>query len=119
MKVTHALLFAAISVVSLSASAVDAVTACPKNFRVLAEDDKARILLFVQKKGESCPMHTHPRIAAYVTKPGQALKYKMPDGSVREAPKFKKGDAFLRGPTEHEHLPVGTDTEAIIVEFKQ
>ncbi len=118
MKVIHALLLAAVSVVSLPALAVDAVTACPKNFRVLAEDDKARILLFTQKKGESCKMHTHPHIAAYVIKSGQGLSYKMPDGSVKQGPQVKKGEAFLRGPSEHEHLPAGTDTEAIIVELK-
>ena len=60
------LLFAAISLVSMSASAADAVTACPKNFKVIAEDDTARILHFTQKKGETCAMHTHPHIAAYV-----------------------------------------------------
>ncbi len=119
MPMNKALMFAALSVVSVSASAVDAVTACPKNFKVLAEDDKARILLFTQKKGETCPMHTHPHIAAYVTKSGAPLVYKMPDGSVKDGAKLKAGDSFLRPPTEHEHLASKGDSEAIIVEFKK
>ena len=65
MRFLHVLLLSSLSLITLSASAVDAVTACPKNFKVLAEDDKARILLFTQKKGESCPMHSHPHIAVY------------------------------------------------------
>lgn len=120
MRLPQGLLLVALSVVSLSASAVDAVTACPKNFKVLAEDDKARILLFTQKKGESCPVHSHPHIAVYATKPGsQPLEYKLPDGTIKAGPKLKAGDAFLRGPTEHEHLKAKGDVEAIIVEFKQ
>lgn len=120
MRFFHASLLFALSLVSLSAFAVDAVTACPKNFKVLAEDDKARILLFTQKKGESCPMHSHPHIAAYSTKNNvQALEYKLADGSIKAGPKLKAGDAFLRGPTEHEHLVAKGDVEAIIVEFKK
>jgi quercetin dioxygenase-like cupin family protein len=119
MPMNKALLFAALSVVSVSASAVDAVTACPKNFKVLAEDDKARVLLFTQKKGETCAMHTHPHIAVYVTKPGAPLVYKMPDGSVKDGPKLKAGDSFLRPATEHEHLASKGDVEAVIVEFKK
>jgi quercetin dioxygenase-like cupin family protein len=119
MRMNKALLFAALSLISVSASAVDAVTACPKNFHVLAEDDKARVLHFTQKKGETCPMHSHPHIAVYVTKPGAPLVYKMADGSVKEGPKLKAGDAFVRPATEHEHLASKGDVEAIIVEFKK
>ena len=119
MHMNKALLFAALSLSSLSVSAADAVATCPKNFHVLAEDDKARILHFTQKKGETCAMHTHPHIAAYVLKSGKPLSYKMPDGSVKEGPALKKGDAFIRPATEHEHLASQGDVEAIIVEFKK
>ena len=118
MNNKNALLLAALSLVNVSASAADAVTTCPKNFHILAEDDKARVLHFTQKKGESCPMHSHPHIAVYIIKPGQPLTYKLPDGSTKESPKLKPGDAFVRPATEHEHLPAKADVEAIIVEFK-
>ncbi len=119
MHLKKALIFSALSLASVSASAVDAVTACPKNFHVLSEDDKARVLHFTQKKGESCPMHSHPHVAVYVLKASKPLSYKMPDGSVKEAPPLKKGDALLRAATEHEHLSAKGDVEAIIVEFKK
>jgi hypothetical protein len=120
MHFPQALLLSALSIITLSASAVDAVTACPKNFKVLAEDDKARILHFTQKKGESCAMHSHPHIAVYVSKNNPLpLEYKLADGSTKAGPKLKAGDAFLRGPTEHEHLEAKVDVEAIIVEFKK
>ena len=100
MRFSHALLLSILSLISFSASAVNAVTACPKNFKVLAEDDKARILHFTQKKGESCPMHSHPHIAVYASKNNPLpLEYKMADRSTKAGPKLKVGDAFLRGPT--------------------
>ncbi len=119
MPMNKALMLAALSLASASASAADAVTTCPKNFHVLSEDDKARVLHFTQKKGESCPMHSHPHVAVYVLKAGKPLSYKMPDGSVKESPKLKKGDSLLRPAVEHEHLPAKDDVEAIIVEFKK
>lgn len=119
MHMNKALMLAAFSLVSVSASAADAVATCPKNFHVLSEDDRARVLHFTQKKGESCPMHSHPYVAVYVLKAGKPLSYKMPDGSVKESPKLKKGDTLLRPAVEHEHLAAAEDVEAIIVEFKK
>ena len=101
-----------------SAYAQDAVTVCPKNFKVLAEDDTARVLHFTQKKGEKCGMHSHPHIAAYVIKSGQ-LTYVMPDGSKKQGPKLKPGEALLRGPVTHAHEAAPHDAEAIVVEFKK
>src|SRR5690349_21406890 len=75
----------AITVVTLGVSAAnvraqDPVSVCPNNFKVLAEDDTTRVLHFTQKKGETCGMHSHPYIVAYVIKSGQ-LTYVMPDGT--------------------------------------
>ncbi len=36
-----------------SAYAQDAVKVCPKNFRILSEDDTARVLHFTQKKARN------------------------------------------------------------------
>jgi len=101
-----------------SAYAQDAVTVCPKNFKVLAEDETARVLHFTQKKGEKCGMHSHPYIAGYVVKQGQ-LTYVMPDGSKKQGPKLKAGEALLRGPVTHAHEAASHDAEAIVVEFKK
>jgi quercetin dioxygenase-like cupin family protein len=101
-----------------SAYAQDAVKVCPNNFKVLAEDETARVLHFTQKKGEKCGMHSHPYIAAYVIKSGQ-LTYVMPDGTKKEGPKLKAGEALLRGPVTHSHEAAPQDAEAIVVEFKK
>jgi quercetin dioxygenase-like cupin family protein len=101
-----------------SAYAQDAVKVCPNNFKILAEDDTARVLHFTQKKGEKCGMHSHPHIAAYVMKSGQ-LTYVMPDGSKKEGPKLKAGEALLRGPVTHAHEAAPNDAEAIVVEYKK
>ena len=101
-----------------SAYSQDAVKVCPNNFKILAEDDTARVLHFTQKKGEKCGMHSHPYIAGYVIKAGQ-LTYVMPDGSKKQGPKLNAGEALLRGPVTHSHEPAPNDTEAIVVELKK
>ena len=121
MKKSAGILAIAAVTLSLAAASVyaqDAVQVCPKNFKIIAEDDTARVLHFTQKKGEKCGMHSHPYIAAYVIKPGQ-LTYVMPDGSKKQGPKLKKGEALLRGPVTHAHEAAPHDTEAIVVEFKK
>ena len=104
-------------VLSSSAFAEDAVTVCPNMFKVLAENETTRVIKFHQKKGESCPMHTHGAVASYVIKGGK-LTYIMPDGTKKEGPQLKAGDAFVRPATEHAHAPAKSETIAIIVETK-
>ena len=103
---------------TLSVYGQDPVKVCPNSFKVLAEDQTTRVLHFTQKKGETCGMHSHPYIAAYVIKPGQ-LTYVMPDGSKKQGPRLKAGEVLLRGPTTHAHEPAPDDTEAIVVEVKK
>ena len=42
----------------------------------------------------------------------------MPDGTKKDGPKLKPGDAFVRPATEHAHAPAESETIAIIVETK-
>jgi quercetin dioxygenase-like cupin family protein len=98
--------------------AQDPVTVCPKNFKVLAEDETTRVIHFTQKKGETCGMHSHPYIVAYVIKSGQ-LTYVMPDGSKKQGPKLKPGEVLQRGPTTHAHEAAPQDAEAIVIEVKK
>jgi quercetin dioxygenase-like cupin family protein len=101
-----------------AAHAQDPVKVCPKNFKVLAEDDTARVLHFTEKKGETCGMHSHPYIAAYVIKSGQ-LTYVMPDGSKKQGPRLKPGEVLLRPATTHSHEAPAEDAEAIVFELKK
>lgn len=104
-------------ILATSALAEDAVKVCPNMFKVIAENESTRVIKFTQKKGESCPMHTHGPLAVYVIKPGR-LTYIMPDGTKKDGPTLKAGDAFLRPATEHEHAPAGAESVAILVETK-
>lgn len=108
----------ALGLAAATVYAQDPVKVCPNNFKVLAEDDTTRVLHFTQKKGETCGMHSHPYIAAYVIKPGQ-LTYVLPDGSKKQGPKRKAGEVLLRGPTTHAHEAATEDSEAIVTEVKK
>jgi len=101
-----------------AAHAQDPAKVCPNNFKVLAEDQTTRVMHFTQKKGETCDMHSHPYIVAYVIKSGQ-LTYVMPDGTKKQGPKLKPGEVLQRGPTTHAHEPAPEDAEAIVVEVKK
>ena len=107
-----------LALAAASVYAQDPVKVCPNLFKVLAEDETTRVLHFTQKKGETCGMHSHPYIAAYVIKPGQ-LTYVMPDGSKKQGPKRQAGEVLLRGPTTHAHEAPTEDSEAIVTEVKK
>ena len=108
----------ALGLIATSVCAQDAVKVCPNNFKVLAEDDTTRVLHFTQKKGETCGMHSHPYIVAYVIKSGR-ITFVAPDGTKTKSPKIDPGAAVQRGPTTHAHESVEEDAEAITIEFKK
>jgi len=109
---------AALGMTATGVHAQDAVKVCPNNFKVLAEDDTTRVLHFTQKKGETCGMHSHPYIVAYVIKAGR-ITFVAPDGTKTKSPEVKPGSAVQRGPTTHAHESVDADAEAITIEFKR
>ena len=87
-----------------------------KNMRVLAEDQKARVLHYSPKKGDKTPIHSHPATVVYVIKGGK-LKYTMPDGSTKIS-ELKTGEALLRAPVTHSDEALD-DVEVILIELKQ
>ena len=114
----------AIAVVTLGVSAAnvraqDPVSVCPKNFKVLAEDDTTRVLHFSQKKGETCGMHSHPYLVGYTLKSGGTLNYVLPDGTKVQGNPAKAGNVLQRGPVTHSHEAPDQDVEAIVVELKK
>src|SRR4051812_27552517 len=87
------------SLVVLSPSllaAQDAMKYGVAHLKVLAENDKVRVLKYTPKKGDKTPVHSHPSTVVYVIKGGRA-RYTMPDGSVRES-ELKSGETLLRPP---------------------
>ncbi|HUL71065.1 MAG TPA: hypothetical protein VLT17_12620, partial [Gemmatimonadales bacterium] len=47
------------------ARAQDPVKVAPKNFKVLLENDRVRVLDFTASAGEKIPMHSHPAYISY------------------------------------------------------
>lgn len=98
------------------AFAQDPLAVAPKNFKLLAENDKVRVFEFTARKGDKIPMHSHPAIACYVLAGGKT-KYTMPDGKTAES-SLKKGEVLLRDPVTHSHEHL-TDAHAICTELKK
>ena len=54
-----------------SLSAQDVMQYGVKHIKVLAEDDKVRVLHFTPSKGDKTPVHSHPETVLYVIKGGK------------------------------------------------
>jgi quercetin dioxygenase-like cupin family protein len=117
MKNVTLAIAATLGLAATSAYAQDPVKVCPEIFKVIAEDDTTRVIHFTQKKGQTCGMHEHPYIVAYVIKDGQ-LTYVMPDGTKKQGPKLKPGEVLQRPATVHAHDPAPADAESIVIEIK-
>src|SRR5450759_5924994 len=107
------------SFVLLSSSAVfgqDAMQWGLKHWKVLAGDQKVRVVQYTPHKGDKTPIHSHPTTVVYVLKGGR-VKYTMPDGSVKVVD-LKTGEALIRPPVTHTDEALD-EVEAILVEIKQ
>jgi quercetin dioxygenase-like cupin family protein len=87
-----------------------------KHLKVLAEDDKVRVLEYAPKKGDKTPMHSHPASVVYVLKGGR-VKYTMPDGSTKIG-ELKTGETMLRPPITHSDEALD-DVKSILIELKK
>jgi quercetin dioxygenase-like cupin family protein len=87
-----------------------------KHLKVLAEDDKVRVLEYSPKKGDRTPMHSHPSMVVYVLKGGR-IKFTLPDGSTKVS-ELKTGETVLRAPVTHADEAID-DLDAILVELKK
>ena len=65
------------------ARAQDPVKVASKNYKVLLETKKVRVLDITYKPGEKTAMHTHPDGIAYYVTDGK-FKFTMPDGTTME-----------------------------------
>jgi beta-alanine degradation protein BauB len=96
--------------------AQDAMQYHVKHLKVLAEDEKVRVLDWAPKKGDKTPMHSHPASVVYVVKGGK-VRYTFPDGSTKDA-EIKTGEVLLRTPITHADEALD-DVESILVELKK
>jgi hypothetical protein len=65
-----------------------------KHIKVLAEDDKVRVLHFTPAKGDKTPVHSHPETVLYVVKGGK-IRTTLPDGTSTVT-ELKTGQTTLR-----------------------
>lgn len=106
------------SFVLLSSSIVfgqDAMQYGLKHLKIIAQDEKVRVLKYMPQKGDKTPMHSHPSTVVYVIKGGK-VRFTMPDGSTRDA-ELKTGDALLRPPVTHADEAL-EDLDVVLVELK-
>jgi beta-alanine degradation protein BauB len=104
------------SLVSASLLAQDAMQYHLRHLKVLAEDDKVRVLEYSPKKGDKTPMHSHPSSVVYVLKGGR-VKYTLADGTTKIS-ELKTGEALLRPPVTHSDEALD-DVDSILIELKK
>jgi quercetin dioxygenase-like cupin family protein len=103
-------------VMPLAMAAQDVMQSHPRQLKVLAEDNEVRVLRFAPTKGESTPMHSHPKTVVYVVKGGK-IRLTLPDGSSSVV-ELKTGETQLRAPVTHSDEALD-DLEVILVELKK
>lgn len=117
-KKIFALGFSALALFSTRALSQDPVPLYPKNYTVLLENDRVRVIDFVLRKGDTEDFHSHRPHVAYVLN-GFKIRFTFPDGrtAVRET---KAGDVLFSEAVTHSPVNIG-DTEAhgIMVELKE
>ena len=69
-----------------TAQAQDPVKAAPKNFKVLLENDRVRVLDFHATSGQKIPMHSHPAYITYSISGAGKTKFTLADGKTVERP---------------------------------
>jgi mannose-6-phosphate isomerase-like protein (cupin superfamily) len=99
------------------AFAQDAVKADPKHYKVVAENERVRVLKATYGPGEKSVMHEHPdTFAVFLTDVN--VRFTFADGKSVEATR-KPGDAMVDAAVKHQPENLGAaKMEAIIVEVK-
>jgi len=83
--------------------------------KVVAEDDKVRVLRYAPAAGDKSAMHSHPEAVVVVLKGGR-VRYTLPDGT-QKVTELKAGDAMIRPPVTHRDEAIDA-VESILVELK-
>ena len=97
---------------------IDPVKASPDHYKVLLENDHARVLEMSVKAGEKDQVHSHPSETVYFIKGGKA-RIHLPDGGTAEL-EIPDGHVMWHEEWTHQVENIGTsDIHAIIVESKQ
>ncbi len=101
-----------------TARAQDPVKVAPKNFKVLMENDRVRVLDFTASAGEKIPMHSHPAYVSYSISGAGKTKFTYPDGKTTE-PSAKTGQATWHDAETHASEYEGSgSTHVLLIELK-
>ena len=84
--------------------------------KVVAENDKVRVLRYAPAAGDKSAMHSHPEAVVVVLKGGR-VRYTFPDGTQKVI-ELKTGDAMIRPPVTHVDEALDP-VECILVEIKR
>ena len=106
-----------LAVVPAVAGAQDPVPLYPRNYRVLVENDRVRVLDFRLRKGDTEETHSHPAHVLYVLESFR-IRFQLPGDRtvVREA---KAGDVLFSEAVAHSPTNIGsTDAHGILIELK-
>jgi len=107
--------------VTLAAGTVqaqDPVKVAPKNFKVLLENERVRVLDFRSTAGEKIPMHSHPAYIAYSISGTGKTKFTSPGGKTTEQPNNPAGATWHDAETHaSEYMGPGA-THVLLVELK-
>ncbi len=97
--------------------AQDPVKVAGKNYKMIFESDKVRVLDVVYKAGEKAPMHMHPYHVAYCLTDSK-FKFTLADGKTVMV-EGKAGQVLEGPPGAHSPENVGTsDAHMILFEVK-
>jgi quercetin dioxygenase-like cupin family protein len=106
-------------VVTKAAMAQDPVQVASQNYKVLFENDRARVLEYRSKPGEKAEMHSHPDYLIYDLGSGYKIQLTFPDGKVKTI-EGKAGTVSWHDAVTHALENVGTiDAHALLIELKK
>ena len=104
------------SAVSLNAQDVTKVT--PKNYKVLIDNEKVRVIDNMSNPGDKSAWHSHPDYLVYVIE-GGISKMTTKDG-MSKTTEFKKGQTLWLDATTHETQNIGkTKIHLLLIELKK
>lgn len=96
---------------------IDPVTASPKHYNALMENEQVRVLEMTLRAGDKDNQHSHPDETVYFVQGGK-VKIHLPDGNTVEAD-IPNGHVMWHDAWTHTVENVGSsDIKAIIVESK-
>ncbi len=85
-----------------------------KHYKVVAENDRIRVLRATYAAGDKSVMHQHPALVAVYLAP-EKMRMHTPDGKSQDMPAQKRGDALIAPATTHLPENIGNGTADLML----